>query len=65
MANAVIAVSDRAWDVIERYARARHQMTLKHDKANSVELIESYDELVTYIAGLEATVAALIGTAEA
>ena len=56
----VHSVSDRAELVVERYALARKRATLTpHSKDACVELVAAYDELVTYIAGLEAMVALL------
>ena len=53
-------VSNRAENIVERYALARKRATLQPTgKAESTELIEAYDELVTYISGLEATIAIL------
>jgi hypothetical protein len=56
--------SDRAEDLIERFAIARKRLTERPGrKAESVELIAAHNALVEYIAGLEATVAALGGGA--
>ena len=61
MSGAASVLSARAWDLIEFYAVARKDLTEHPSAATSVALIAAYDDLATYIAGLESTLAALSG----